>query len=125
MSIYTSKTIGVANINCFSISPMRNINSRNSFIRGHDERNAVNMPVQGSAADIIKLAMISIDNEFGIRKLKSKMILQVHDELVFDVYKKEQEIVKSIVRQKMETVYATKVPLKVDIGFGSNWLQAH
>ncbi len=104
---------------------LRNINSRNSFIRGHDERNAVNMPVQGSAADIIKLAMISIDNEFGIRKLKSKMILQVHDELVFDVYKKEQEIVKSIVRQKMETVYATKVPLKVDIGFGSNWLQAH
>jgi DNA polymerase-1 len=104
---------------------LRNINSRNSFIRGHDERNAVNMPIQGSAADIIKLAMIKIYKQFNNMELKSKMVLQVHDELVFDVYSAEQEIVKEIVKNNMENVYPTKVPLKVDIGFGQNWLEAH
>lgn len=102
-----------------------NINSRNSFIRGHDERNAVNMPVQGSAADVIKLAMIKIHDIFIQKKLVSKMILQVHDELVFDVFKKEKDSVYDIVKYTMENIYPTKVPLKVDIGFGENWLQAH
>ncbi|MAQ70219.1 MAG: DNA polymerase I [Flavobacteriales bacterium] len=104
---------------------LRNINSRNSFIRGHDERNAVNMPIQGSAADMIKLAMIKIHKEFHNMELKSKMVLQVHDELVFDVYSSEQDIVKEIVKRNMENVYPTSVPLKVDIGFGQNWLEAH
>jgi DNA polymerase-1 len=80
---------------------LRNINSRNSFIRAHDERNAVNMPIQGSAADIIKLAMIKIDNELNSRNLKSKMVLQVHDELVFDVWLPEKEKIKQIVKENM------------------------
>ncbi|RPG59011.1 MAG: DNA polymerase I [Flavobacteriales bacterium TMED191] len=104
---------------------LRNINSRNSFIRGHDERNAVNMPVQGSAADLIKLAMINIHNEFRANSFKSKLILQVHDELVFDVHNSEKEIIQNTVRHAMENIYNTKVPLKVDIGFGANWLDAH
>ena len=104
---------------------LRNINSRNAFIRGHDERNAVNMPIQGSAADIIKLAMIKIHNQFQQKGLLSKMVLQVHDELVFDVYKPEKELVKLIVKEGMEEVHNTKVPLIVDIGFGDNWLEAH
>ena len=104
---------------------LRNINSRNSFIRGHDERNAVNMPIQGSAADIIKLAMIKIQNELNKMKLISKMVIQVHDELVFDVYAPEKELLTTIVTEVMENVYKTKVPLKVDIGFGTNWLEAH
>ena len=104
---------------------MRNINSRNSFIRGHDERNAVNMPIQGSAADIIKLAMIKIYKELNNMKLASKMVLQVHDGLVFDVYLPEKEIVKEIVKKNMENIHPTQVPLKVDVGFGENWLEAH
>ena len=104
---------------------MRNINSRNSFIRGHDERNAVNMPVQGSAADLIKLAMINIHNEFRANSFKSKLIIQVHDELVFDVHNSEKEIIQNTVRHVMENIYNTNVPLKVDIGFGANWLDAH
>tara|TARA_Y100000994_G_scaffold246826_1_gene250874 strand:+ start:9633 stop:12347 length:2715 start_codon:yes stop_codon:yes gene_type:complete len=104
---------------------LRNINSRNSFIRSHDERNAVNMPIQGSAADLIKLAMINIDREFDKLKLKSKMVLQVHDELVFDVPLEEKDIVKKLVKKNMESVYNTTVPLKVEIGFGTNWLDAH
>ena len=83
------------------------------------------MPVQGSAADLIKLAMISIDKAFRANSLKSKMVLQVHDELVFDVHVSEKEIVKEMVKNTMEQIYTTKVPLKVDIGFGHNWLEAH
>ena len=102
-----------------------NIDSRNSFIRTHDERNAVNMPIQGSAADIIKVAMINIHKEFNTRNLKSKMVLQVHDELVFDVYLPEKEIVRDIVEKNMEHAHISKVPLRVEIGFGNNWLEAH
>ncbi len=104
---------------------LRNINSRNTFIRAHDERNAVNMPIQGSAADLIKLAMINIEKELNKLKLKSKMVLQVHDELVFDVLIEEKEIVQKVVEKKMENVYDSNVPLKVDVGFGANWLDAH
>ena len=94
-------------------------------MRAHDERNAVNMPIQGSAADIIKLAMIQIQNKMDKNKLISKIVLQVHDELVFDVYHTEKIIMEKLVKEIMENVYETIVPLKVDIGFGANWLEAH
>ena len=104
---------------------LRDINSRNALLRSHAERNAINAPIQGSAADIIKKAMISIYNDFISLKLKSKMILQVHDELIFDVDISEKEIVAKIVKTRMESAYETKIPLKVEAGFGKNWLQAH
>lgn len=101
------------------------INSRNHLVRSIAERNAINSPIQGSAADIIKIAMINIFNEFNKQKLKSKIIMQVHDELNFDVYKPELDIVKQIVKSKMENAIKLKVPLIVDIGVGDNWLEAH
>ncbi len=104
---------------------LRNINSQNSIVRSADERNAVNAPIQGSAADIIKLAMINIQNIIEKEKLKSKMLLQVHDELVFDVHKKELEFLKSIVKKEMENAYKLEIPLIVEIGVGNNWLEAH
>ena len=101
------------------------INSRNAILRSSAERNAINTPVQGSAADIIKLSMIKIDNEFEKRSLKSKLLLQVHDELVFDVYLSELNTVKEIVLDNMEKAIQIDIPLKVDIGHGENWLVAH
>ena len=101
------------------------INSRNAILRSSAERNAINTPVQGSAADIIKLSMIKIDNEFEKKSLRSKLILQVHDELVFDVHLTELDIVKQIVSYNMENAIQIDVPLKVDIGHGDNWLVAH
>ena len=104
---------------------LKDINSRNALLRSHAERNAINAPIQGSAADLIKKAMIEIHNEFDSLKIKSKMILQVHDELIFDVLPSEKDIVKMIVKTKMEKVYDTSIPLKVEFGFGENWLEAH
>ncbi len=104
---------------------MPEINSRNAILRSSAERNAINTPVQGSAADIIKLSMIKIDNEFEKKSLKSKLLLQVHDELVFDVHLTELDIVKQIVSSNMENAIQIDVPLKVDIGHGDNWLVAH
>lgn len=101
------------------------INSNNQVVRGLAERNAINAPIQGSAADIIKMAMIRIHDEFKNRKLKSKMIIQVHDELVFDVYRPELDEVKAIVKNCMEGAAQLRVPLEVEIGTGSNWLEAH
>ncbi|MBC7126112.1 MAG: DNA polymerase I, partial [Bacteroidales bacterium] len=101
------------------------INSNNQVVRGLAERNAINAPIQGSAADIIKMAMIRIHDEFKSGKLKSKMIIQVHDELVFDVYRPELDEVKAIVKKCMEGAAALSVPLVVEIGTGSNWLEAH
>ena len=101
------------------------IRSANAVVRGMAERNAINAPLQGSAADIIKLAMINIHNAFRVEKLQSKMILQVHDELVFDVLKTEMTQVKEIVRSKMENAYALAIPLTVEMGEGKNWLEAH
>jgi DNA polymerase I len=101
------------------------LNSQNANIRGMAERNAINTPIQGSAADIIKLAMILIFNEINNLKLKSKMILQVHDELVFDVLKDELEIVKNIVKNKMESAVSLTIPLLVEIGTGNSWNEAH
>lgn len=88
-------------------------------------RTAINTPIQGTAADLIKLAMIEIYNEFHNKKLKSKMLLQVHDELLFEVLQEEKDTVYKIVKEKMETVYTFKVPIKVDINFGNNWGEAH
>lgn len=101
------------------------INSNNQVVRGLAERNAINAPIQGSAADIIKVAMIRIHEEFKSRKLRSKMIIQVHDELVFDVYQPELNEVKNIVKRCMEGAANLKVPLEVDMGTGNNWLEAH
>ncbi len=104
---------------------LKNINSANAVVRAGDERNAVNAPIQGSAADIIKIAMIRIHEQLEKEKLRSKMILQVHDELVFDVLKEEMEIVMPLVKQAMENAYPLSIPLIVDAGAGENWLEAH
>jgi DNA polymerase-1 len=106
---------------------LKDINSNNFTVRGYAERNAINMPIQGTAADMIKLAMIKIHREFKQRKLKSKMILQVHDELVFDAYKDEVELVKPIIIECMEAalVLPNEVPASADLGMGDNWLEAH
>ena len=99
--------------------------SQNAVVRSSDERNAINAPIQGSAADIIKIAMINIFEELEKRQLRSKMILQVHDELVFEALNDETEELSDIVKEKMQNAYKLKVPLKVDIGIGKNWLEAH
>lgn len=106
---------------------LKDIHSANFTVRGYAERNAINMPIQGTAADMIKLAMIKIHNEFKQRNLKSKMILQVHDELVFDAYKDEVELIKPIIIECMESAMALPngVPASADLGVGDNWLEAH
>ncbi len=104
---------------------INDINSANSMVRGFAERNAINAPIQGSAADMIKLAMIDIHNDILDKNLKSRMILQVHDELVFDVYKPELETVKTLVKNRMMNALPLQVPVEVDVNTGSNWLEAH
>ncbi|TVZ58559.1 DNA polymerase I [Flavobacteriaceae bacterium MAR_2010_105] len=104
---------------------LKDINSRNAVVRGAAERNAVNAPIQGSAADIIKIAMINIHNKLNEGGYKTKMLLQVHDELVFDVFKPELETIKTLVKTEMENAYKLKVPLDVDLDIGDNWLEAH
>jgi len=104
---------------------LKDINSRNAVVRGAAERNAVNAPIQGSAADIIKIAMIQIHKKLSEENYKSKMLLQVHDELVFDVYKPELDKLKALIKTEMENAYKMAVPLDVDMGVGDNWLEAH
>jgi DNA polymerase-1 len=104
---------------------LKDINSRNANVRKFNERNAVNAPLQGSAADIIKLAMIHVFARMQAEHLKSKMVLQVHDELVFDVVPSEREAVMKIAKEEMENVIKLKVPLTADCSYGENWLQAH
>ena len=104
---------------------LQNINSQNNMLRSGAERNAINAPIQGSAADIIKIAMININSEFKKQSLKSKMLLQVHDELVFDVHSSEKDRIQDIVKTTMESAVKLKVPLKIDLEFGKNWLEAH
>ena len=101
------------------------INSPNRVIRGHAERNAVNAPIQGTAADIMKLAMIGVNNRMKKEGLLSKMIIQVHDELVFDAMKSELDDLRLLVTEEMENAFKLNVPLVVDTGFGNNWLDAH
>lgn len=104
---------------------LKDINSRNAVVRGAAERNAVNAPIQGSAADIIKIAMINIYDKLEAGNYKTKMLLQVHDELVFDVYKPELDTIKNLVKTEMENAYQLEVPLDVELGVGTDWLEAH
>lgn len=131
VKVYMDKSIATAREKGFVETMMgrknvlNDINSRNGIVRGNAERYAINAPIQGSAADIIKLAMIDIFDEMQQKNYKSKMILQVHDELVFDVYKPELEEIKILVKTKMENAVKLSIPLTVDIGIGENWLEAH
>lgn len=104
---------------------LKDINSRNSVVRGHAERNAVNAPIQGTAADVIKLAMIRIYDRMHEKNFNSRMVLQVHDELVFDAHKNELDELKPLVKEAMEKAIDTKIPLAVEFGEGRNWLEAH
>jgi DNA polymerase I len=104
---------------------LRDINSANPTVRGFAERNAINAPIQGSAADMIKVAMINIDRELKSRALKTRMLLQVHDELVFDVYQPELDTVKPLIEQMMREALPLKVPVEVGLGTGGSWLEAH
>lgn len=128
---YLDSTIEFARKNGFVETLMKrrrylpNINSKNFAVRSFEERAAINMPIQGTAADMIKIAMNNIDREFDQQKVKSKMIMQVHDELVFEVHKSELDKVKKLIETKMVNAIPLKVPVKVDIGVGDNWLDAH
>ncbi|NDI97858.1 DNA polymerase I [Flavobacterium sp. LaA7.5] len=104
---------------------LKDINSQNAVVRGAAERNAVNAPIQGSAADIIKIAMINIQQKLVSENWKSRMLLQVHDELVFDVHNSELEKIKPMIKHEMENAFKLDVPLDVDMGAGKNWLEAH
>ena len=104
---------------------LKDILSQNAIVRGAAERNAINAPIQGSAADIIKIAMIKIHNRMEAGDWKAKMLLQVHDELVFDVPKTEVESLSAMVKEEMENAFSLDVPLVIDLGFGNNWLEAH
>ena len=104
---------------------LKDINSSNAIVRGVAERNAINAPIQGSAADVIKMAMINIDKRMKLEGLKSKMLIQVHDELNFDCLKSELDQMKVILREEMENAVKLSVPLTVDMGVGENWLEAH
>lgn len=128
---YMSDTMNFARENGYVCTLMgrrrylRDINSANATVRGFAERNAINAPIQGSAADMIKIAMINIHREFCAKKLSSRMTMQVHDELIFDVPNEEIEIVKPIITENMKNAIKTEVPIMVEIGIGSNWLEAH
>ena len=128
---YMQKSIGLAREKGYTETIyhrrcyLRDINSRNAVVRGYAERNAINAPIQGSAADIIKIAMIAIHRRFCEEGLRSKMILQVHDELNFSVYPEEKERVQRIVIEEMEHACTLQVPLEADYGWGKNWLEAH
>lgn len=128
---YMSDTMNFARENGYVCTLMgrrrylRDINSANATVRGFAERNAINAPIQGSAADMIKIAMINIHREFKAQNLEARMTMQVHDELVFDVPNNEIEIVKPIIMHNMKTAIQTTVPIMVEIGTGLNWLEAH
>lgn len=104
---------------------LRNINAKNFTMRGFAERNAINAPIQGSAADMIKVAMIKIHNWMKKEKLKSKMIMQVHDELVFDVHTSETSLLTEKVNEYMKSAIELDVPMEIGLGTGKNWLEAH
>src|SRR5690606_4786413 len=104
---------------------LKDINSNNFVVRGHAERNAVNAPIQGSAADIIKIAMINIDRKLDEENLETKMLLQVHDELLFESPIEEVPTATQLIKTQMESAFETRVPLVVEVGVGKNWLEAH
>jgi len=104
---------------------LKDINSANAVVRSAAERNAVNAPIQGSAADVIKIAMINIHKKLQDENWKSKMLLQVHDELVFDVHNDELEKIQPMIKHEMENAFKMAVPLEVELGLGKDWLEAH
>ena len=104
---------------------LRDINTANAVVHGFAERNAINAPIQGTAADMIKLAMIAIHKELSTGKYKTRMLLQVHDELIFDVPKDEIEIIKPVIEKCMREALPLKVPVEVGMGTGKSWLEAH
>ena len=104
---------------------MPNINNKNHALRSFGERAAINAPIQGLASDIIKMAMVRLDKEFTLSGIKPQMILQIHDELIFDTVENEVEQVSKIIKSVMENVFILDVPLKVDIHTGNNWQDAH
>lgn len=128
---YMDECIRMAKINGYVETIMkrrrylRDINSNNAVVRGFAERNAINAPIQGSAADMIKIAMIRVQEEMDRLKLKSRMILQVHDELVFDVYRPELDTIKPVILELMKTAVRVSVPIEVEMNIGENWLEAH
>jgi len=128
---YMSDTMNFARENGYVVTLMgrrrylRDINSANQTVRGFAERNAINAPIQGSAADMIKIAMINIHREIKAKGLQAKMTMQVHDELVFDVPHNEVELIKPIIMENMKNAIKTEVPIMVEIGTGVNWLEAH
>ncbi|WP_217605525.1 DNA polymerase I [Chitinophaga sp. GbtcB8] len=128
---YMEKQIGFAQKNGYVQTQLgrkrwlKDINSSNAVVRGYAERNAINMPIQGTAADMIKLAMIAVHNTFKQHNLKSRMILQVHDELVFDAHHSEVEIIKPLILECMRNALPLAVPVEAEIGAGKNWLEAH
>ena len=128
---YMDKTIFKARENGYVETIMKrrrylnDINSANAVVRGYAERNAVNAPIQGSAADIIKLAMIAVYRSMEEKRLKSKMLLQVHDELVFDIHESEIELMLELVKREMESAVNLIVPMEVEIELADNWLDAH
>ena len=126
-----SNTIAVARENGYVETIMKrrrylpDINSANAVVRGYAERNAINAPIQGSAADIIKLAMNSVYQAMSKQSIQSKLLLQVHDELVLDVHHEEQELMSELVKNEMENALTFKVPLDVEVKLANNWLDAH
>jgi DNA polymerase-1 len=104
---------------------IRDIRSANATVRGGAERNAINAPIQGTAADMIKIAMVNIHRVLTEQKLKTRMLLQVHDELVFDVYRPEEKRVRPLIEEKMKTAIELETPIEVEMGSGNNWLEAH
>jgi DNA polymerase-1 len=104
---------------------LRDINSANATVRAFAERNAINAPIQGTAADMIKLAMIRVDKRMKQEQLRSKMLIQVHDELLFDVHKEELDVMVELVKYEMENAMLLKVPVIAEAGWGENWLEAH
>ncbi|MDE6267392.1 MAG: DNA polymerase I [Muribaculaceae bacterium] len=131
VSLYIERSIRNARDNGFVTTIMGrrrylpDINSRNNVVRGYAERNAVNAPIQGSAADIIKKAMIDIYREMNVRGLRSRMIMQVHDELIFNVVPDELEVMQKLITENMMNAYSGSVPLEVSVGVATNWLDAH
>ena len=124
-SISLARERGYTETICGRRCYLRDINSANATVRGFAERNAINAPIQGSAADIIKIAMVRIHDRFAREGIASKMILQVHDELNFSVVPTERDRVEAIVIEEMQAAYALRVPLVADCGWGANWLEAH
>jgi DNA polymerase-1 len=128
---YMDETVAKARENGYVETIMKrrrylpDINSSNAIVRGFAERNSINAPIQGSAADIIKMAMVAVYQEMKKTNLKSKMILQVHDELVFDVHIDEIEQMKSLVKNAMENAVQLTVPMEVEMELAKNWLEAH